>query len=380
MPLRSLVLLSLLILSLASWATAQAPGFRIGAVLSQTGSEREGGQAQARALALPQFSDQGLQLLLADDTSVPERALAEVRRLVEEDEVVALICCSSEAATRAIRDYVNEVGVLTLSLSSLPAGEPGTWLFSVQADARRRLQSAILTQTSRNLTRFGLMTLEGAYGDEVRSLLDLLIGPGSSAQLVVDQRYPPNAQALTPEALWVATRLPDTVLLWGLGPDTLRGYQALRARGYQGDVVINPAVLASGTGVSAAQLEGALVPVTPAAVAASLGPEHLTYGLTQRYVAQLAPFYGGGRVPSAGAFAYDALLLLNEALEQAYTYGVDLSDPAVVRGVLRDAFVGMGTVAGASGSFDYRDGDHVGLLPTSLVLARLRNGQLEYAE
>ena len=71
-------------------------------------------------------------------------------------------------------------------------------------------------------------------------------------KLVVFNRNAARAEALL-ESL--KGELPDTVLLWGLEPDTLRGYQALRARGYEGEVVINPAVLASGTGVSAAQLD-----------------------------------------------------------------------------------------------------------------------------
>ncbi len=363
-----------------SLALAQ-PSLKLGAVLSQSGEARFLGQAQARALeALSRDVSrrgyvQGLELLVQDDASNPASALREVRRLVEEEEVQALICCSTKAATAAVAAYVNEARVLTLALSDLPEGEPGFWLFTVKPDQQRLLQAALLHQAAEGQGRFGLMTLDNGFGDRVRSDLDLLIDPASGVQLVVDQRYPAGVTVLTPEALWVATRLPETVFVWGLASDGALAVSALGARGYGGEVMLNPDVLASGAGANLERLEGALAPVSPVAVAATLSPTHLTYGLTQDYLRAVP-----ARSAPEGAYAYDALRLLQEALEQAYTYGVANTDLTAFRGLLRDAFIGMGAVAGASASFDYSESDHVGVLPGSLVLARLERGRLVYTE
>lgn len=374
MPFRTL----LFALFLSSVALAQPSTLRLGAVVSQTGAARLLGQAQTQALnavARERSSAQRLQLLIRDDASSPEVARREVRRLIDEG-VDVLICCSTARATAAITQEVNAVGVLTIALSDLPT-EAGFWLFTVKPDRRHLLQAAVLFQVAKGQRRFGLMTLEGTFGDAVARDLALLIDPASTVQLVVEERYSPSAAALTPEALWVATRLPETVFVWGTPTDTALALEALRARGYGGEVVINPEVLADAVGpnLRASALRDALVPVTPSAVADTLPPDHLTYGLTQAYRRAVGP----GAAPE-GAYAYDAWRLVQEALEQAYTYGVASDDPQVYRSLLRDALIGMGPVAGAAASYDYREEDHVGVLSASLVLAQLRGGRLVYAE
>lgn len=214
------------------------------------------------------------------------------------------------------------------------------------------------------------MTLDNGYGDVVTAALARLFDPGANTGLVVEERYSPAATVLTPEALWVATRVPDTVFVWGLAQDSALAYESLRTRGYEKDVVLNPALLEPGTRTNPATFNGGLFPVSPAELAV-LPPTQPSYEALQTYRRDLAAAYPAGRVPSAGAFAYDALSLLEAAFEAAYTYGVPLDNVTALRGVLRDALVGMGAVTGATAVFDYDENDHVGAVPSSLVLARL---------
>ena len=88
----------------------------------------------------------------------------------------------------------------------------------------------------------------------------------------------------------------------------------------------------------------------------------------------MSTLYGPERIPLEGAFAYDALKLLQTTFEQAFTYGVPLDNTSAFRGALRDAFIGMGPFTGASAVFDYSEGDHTGVVPTSLVLAEVVKG------
>ena len=355
--------------------TSSAQPFRIGVVVSQTGGAGLVGTAQAQALealgarlrrAGP-FS-QTLEVTVVDDASNPATALQQVKTLIETGEVHALVCCTTAAATQAVAPYVEAAGVLTLSLSDLPA-DSGFWLFTVKPDDEHLLQSALLTQAAQGQTRFGLMTLDNSYGDAVAADFKRLFSPGADTNLVAEQRYSPAVSVLTPEALWVATRLPDTVFVWGLAQDSALAYSGLRARGYEKDVVLNPALLEPTSRLAPATFVGALFPVSPAELTA-VPPTHPGYEALQAYRRDMALAYAG-RVPSEGALAYDAVILLEAAFEAAYTYGVPLDSVSALRGVLRDAFVGMGAVAGASAVFDYDENDHVGVVPRSLLLARL---------
>ncbi len=352
-----------------------AQPFRVGVVVSQTGGARLAGEAQARAVTalgsrlrrLGTFS-QALEVTLKDDASQPATALQQVRDLVESG-VHAVVCCTTAAATRAVAPYAEAAGVLILALSDLPP-EPGFWLFTVKPDAERLLQSVVLKQAGQGRTRFGLMTLDNSYGDDVAAALGRLFDPGADTRLVVEQRYSPAVTVLTPEALWVATRLPDTVVVWGLAQDSALAYAGLRARGYEKDVVLNPDLLEPESRADPTRFRGGLFPVSPAEVSV-VPPTQPSYEALQTYRRDLAGAYPAGRVPSAGAYAYDAVALLEAAYEAAYTYGVPLDSVTALRGVLRDALVGMGPVTGATAVFDYEESDHVGVVPKSLVLARL---------
>lgn len=376
MTLRLILLIHLLLSNLGSAQPSRSEVFRIGVVVSQTGGARLDGEAQARAAEvvsarlrpLGTFS-QTVEITVKDDASNPATALQQVRALVETGEVHALVCCTTAAATRAVAAYVETAGVLTVALSDLPP-ERGSWLFTVKPDAERLLQSAILTQAAKGQTRFGLMTLDNSYGDDVAASLARLFSPGAGVGLVAEQRYSPAARVLTPEALWVATRLPDTVFVWGLAHDSALAYAGLRVRGFEKDVVLNPELLEPASRADPTSFMGGLFPVSPVQVSAALPPAHPSYSSLQTFRREMAAAYPG-RVPSQGALAYDALMLLEAAYEAAYTYGVPLDSVKALRGVLRDAFVGLGPQAGATAVFDFEEADHVGVVPGSLLLARL---------
>ena len=378
MHIRSTLLLGILWTLLS---TGHAQTLRVGVVLSQTGQARLAGSAQANALRALEARSAGadIELFIRDDGSSPVAAAAAVQTLVETEEVHALICCTTPAATEGVSRYVEDAGVLTLSLSELPA-EANPWLFTLEPDAQRLLQSVILKQAASAKTRFALMTLNNDFGDEVEAALERLISPEAGVQLVAQQRYRPNVSVLTPEALWVATRLPETVLVWGFSPDVSLAYAALRARGYEGDSVLSPLVLEPSARTDLARLVGALLPLSPVRVASTLPLSHPTAEATGAYFRLMASSYGPGRVPPEGAAAYDALLLLREAFAQAFSYGVALEETSVFRSALRDAFVSMSPVTGASAVYDYGETDPIGVVPTSLVLGRVVAGGLEYAE
>ena len=368
-----------LVLSYAQAQSGQTQTIRVGVVVSQTGSARLSGQAQASAVEVLAAQERGgtldFEVLIRDDGSSPVTAAQQVQALVETEQVHAVVCCTTVAATEGIAAYVERSQVLTLSLSGVAS--PNFWLFTVKPDTQRLLKSIILNRTRAGETRFGLMTLDNALGDEAEGALAQLLGPNSGVQLVAERRYPPNAMVLTPEALWVATRLPDTVIVWGLSGDSKVAFEGLRARGFEKEVVLNPGLLEAAARTTLEAFDGSFFPVAPVRVARSLPNSHPLHEAVTTFERDMATRYGPGRTPVAGAYAYDAFNLVRAAAEQSYTYGVATDDLTTFRGVLRDAFVGMGAKTGATALFDYAENDHVGVKADSLVLAKLVQGRLE---
>lgn len=360
-------LFTIIALALLSAASAQTT-LRIGAVLSESGLAAAEGRAQAQALRAltAQLQSQGgifglpVELQVIDDGSNPRNTVAQLQRLIAAGEASAIICCTTAEEVQAAAPVVEAAEVPTLALSALSDDAAPHWLFSVRAGEQGVLRGMVLHIAAQGGKTVALMTLDNGYGDTVSADLHGLLVPGG-LRLVAEERYAPDASVLTPEALWVATRQPDAVIVWGLARDTEVAVSALRQRGYVGPVYVNPQLLSAPT---VRALAGTLT------VAGTTGSSSPT-AVASRYRTLMAPYSLFGPPPPAGAYAFDALWLLRGALEQALGYGIDLSEVRTMRQVLRDSLVGMGPLEGATAVFDYTETDHTGVDPKSLAIVKI---------
>lgn len=373
-------LLPLILLLVVSIAHAQT--ITIGAVVSLSGAAAPLGLAQERSLRL--FDSQlraargiygvPVELVILDDGGSPLIAVRQVQELLETHAPHALICCTTDAASLAIIDLVQQVGVLTVALSSAEAitWPPAErfWLFSTKPNDTTRIRAMVLDLADRGAQSLALMALDNSFGEVAVTALTRLLEPGG-LRLVASERYRPDVTVLTPEALWVATRQPGGVLVWGAARDSAVAVRALHSRGYTGPIYVNPALISPG---AHAALEGTLSALDAITVAASLPPNHVTATETRRYLQLFEGRYGRGSASTAGAAAWDAALVLQAAIREAFAYGVSPSTLSPFRFALRDAIIGMGPVVGATAVFDYREDDRVGIVPRSLVIAQLAQG------
>ncbi len=379
----ALRLLPLLLLLAASLAHAQT--ITIGAVLSLSGGGAPLGLAQERSLRL--FEEQlrtargiygtPVNFVILDDGSSPLTATRQVRALLEVHAPHALICCTTDAASLAIIDLAQQAGVLTIALSSAEAitwpPSERFWLFSTKPNDTTRIRAMVLDLADRGAQGLALMALDNDFGEIAVTALTRLLEPGG-LRLVASERYRPDVTVLTPEALWVATRQPGGVLVWGTARDTGVAADALTRRGYSGPIYVNPALATQFRGGYRTVPEGVLSALDAVTVAASLPPGHVTAAETRRYLQLFEGRYGRGNASAAGAAAWDAALVLQAALSEAFAYRVSPTALQPFRFALRDAMIGLGPVVGATAVFDYREGDHVGIVPRSLVIAELVQG------
>lgn len=377
------ILLVFCVLSTAAAQSRALQSIRIGAVVSSTGAAANVGTVQSNTLGALQAlirNQRGVygvdfEIVIRDDGSLPNRAASEVQQLIN-DGVHAVICCSTESATRAVSPVIEEARVPTISLAhteSLSNNE-GFWLFGVAPNERKYIQSMLLDLYDQGGRSLAFMALSNSYGEAAKQALEILLGPGS-LHLVAEERYQPDVRVLTPEALWVASRQPSAVLVWGLASDTTTAVDALRRRGFDGTIYINPALTSPGTFLTPNTFEGVLVSASPAQFADRVPATALTYPETRRYQ-QYTARYTPGAYATHGAYAWDAVLLLSAALEQTLSYGLDLTDTQRARYALRDSLVGMAPVTGAAAEYDYQEDDRIGVNPRSLVIARMTRGNL----
>lgn len=362
----------LLLISLLSFSHAQP--WRVGVIVSQSGPDAALGSLQATAarLATATLMPGGIygepwRLDLRDDASDPLLALAAAENLLN-DGALAIICCTSVAATEQVAALLEARGVVLLALHAID--RPASYArFTVVADDHTRLTAIAVDATVQGKASLALMTFDDAFGTASLAAFERALRDAQRT-LAGEARYPSDALVLTPEALWIATRGAGAVVVWGFDRDLPLAIDALRRRGYTGMVYGRPAAFPE-TVASRWALAGAhrFDPEDPwTGVRSVLAPVLLGERLPANHphrsavgdfeARQLSP---GAPRPSAGALLAmatfdDTLAWLLRSFEGVAALSIP-NDVATRRSATRDALVTLPLWRGASGAFDARDND-----------------------
>jgi len=378
---RPLQLLAIL-LTLAS--AAAATPFTVGVIVSKEGTARVSGDAEAlaaiayasRVRASGGIFGTPLDVRVEDDAGDPTKAVQTARTLIA-DGVDALVCCTTEAASLQVAQVAESSGVVLLSPSSLQDAQ-GTpyWSFSLAPRDQDVLAAVVADASARSLGSLALMTLDNGFGDAAAKDFKALLSV-AGLSYAGEARYPPGSDVLTPEALWVATRQPGGVVVWGLKDDLLPAIDGLERRGYRGPVYARSALLKPVMGgLALGRLDGVRFAVAPVTVAQGL-PKSATCAEAARTAAdRLRGVYGGVIDLAPAAPVYDAILLLRSAFEQVAALRLPDDSTSARRQALRDSLVGLPASCGAGGLYDLREGRRDAVEPAGLAMAVVQGGRL----
>ena len=376
----------------ALFGTAFAQTIRIGAVASATGPASALGEPEANTFRLlqDQLNEAGgiagvpVEIIFLDDATDTSQAVTNVRRLISEDEVHAVICCTITANSLAIIDAVQEAEVPTVSMAAsasiIEPVEERYWVFKTPQTDRLMIQGIVEDMQAKGLQSVAFLGLDDAYGEggltEFQTLAD-----EAGITVTTTERYGRNDTNVTPQALRAVSSQPDAVLVWGVVRDSALVVNALRDRGYEGQVYVshgtgNPEFLQLGGDA----IEGTLLPIGPMIVAEQLPDDSEIKPVALEYIAAYEAEYGEGTASTFGGHAQDAVKLLELAITQVIESGADLSDVEAARTAIRDALEAAEPYVGIGGVFDYTAEDHLGLDDRALVLVEIRDNTWTLAD
>ncbi len=357
----------------ATAQTATPAPYRVTVIVSDVGADADRGRLERRVADAWRARQRGrggifgrpLLIDVVSDGGTPAGALRRAEEALAAG-AHALVCCTSEAASLRVADLAGQARTPLLAPAGVLREGGPTWAFALEPDDATTLRATVRDAYARGLLQLGLATLEGPFGDTVRARLDgFLAAPG--LEVASEVRYPPDATVLTPEALALAVRQPDAVLLWGLRRDGLLALDGLRARGWTGPVYLRPAAWgADAGGLPGVDAGDVRLMVSPASLPEALSADDPALP----WIAD-ARALGAGRLESRqlradGARMHDALTLLALAFEQVETYGIDVAVDAATRSALRDALLGLPPRQLAAGGYDLQDGDPRAATPDGL--------------
>ena len=369
---------------------AQPDAWSVGVVVSATGPYADVGRLQAFAAerAATELARTGvfgvpLEIHVRDDASDPRRAVTLALELADA-EAVAVVCCTTPAATAQVAAALDARSTPLLALADADLSGR-RWSQALVPDDRTRLTAVAVDAAALGKVRLALMTLDTPFGDATAASLERALADAGRT-LAGEARYPADAEVLTPEGLWIATREPGAVIVWGLPRDLPVALDGLRRRGYTGYVYARdlampthawPRLVLAGTGGDPPPSEagdawlGLRTAVAPAALAGRLPPDHPHAAAVAAFVGRVLGGDPGAASPADRATMArvdDALVWLLAAFEQVAA--LNLGDAvATRRQATYDALIAAPLVRLAAGAYDARDGDPRAARWQGLVIA-----------
>jgi branched-chain amino acid transport system substrate-binding protein len=364
----------------AAHSPAWADTIHIGVTISTTGPAASLGIPQRNSIALmpSAVAGQTIQYDVLDDGADSTKAVANFRKLVDEDNIDAMIGSSTTPASLAMIPVAAETKVPLVSLAAsqaviAPMDDQRRWVFKVPQNDSLMADAIAAHMAAHGIKTVGFIGFNDAYGDGWLKEFTRAAA-ASGLKIVATERFARADTSATGQALKIVAARPDAVLIAGAGTPAALPQKALHERGYNGKYYQTHGIANNDfLRVGGKDVEGTILPAGPMLVAAQLPDSNPIKQHALAYVAAYEKANGEGSVATFGAHAYDAATLLQAAIPAALAHGKP-GTPAF-RGALRDAMEEQKNLVMCHGIATMTPTDHNGFDDRARVMVTIQGGQ-----
>ena len=373
--------LALTAAAVAALATPALADIKIGSTLAQTGPASFLGDPEAKTLKMlvAELNAKGgingelIELIMYDDGADPNKARTFATRLIEDDEVVAVIAGSTTGATMAMIPVFEEAGIPFISLAgAVVIIDPvKRWVFKTPHTDLMACAKIFGDMQARGLSKIGMISGTGGFGKSMRGQCVELAGD-YGIEIVADETYGPKDADMTPQLTKIGNAEGLQAVLnpgFGQGPAIVtRNFRQLNIKVplYQSHGVASKSYIE----LAGDAAEGVRLPASALLVADKLPGDDpqkpVVVGYRDAYEAAT-----GNPVSTFGGHAYDAFHMLVGAIERAGS-----TDPAAIRAEIEKTSGFMGTAGEVNMSAD----DHLGLDLTAFRMLEIKGGDWTIVE
>lgn len=196
----ALVTVIVVVAILSSCAPREPQVYKIGIFSPTTGPAAADGTSALNAarLAVKFINEAGgvrgkkLELIHYDDAAKPDQAVSVVRKLIEQDKVIAIISGSYSGATRAAASVCQEAGVVMLSAYAVHPDitRTGDKIFrvGVLGTVEGKVGGALVVEKL-GAKRIAILTLDNDFGRAITEGFKSYL-QGKDVQIVFEEKYP----------------------------------------------------------------------------------------------------------------------------------------------------------------------------------------------
>ncbi len=352
---------------------------KIGGIFAITGPASFLGDPEKKSmeLAVDMINDAGgidgrmLEAVIYDSEGDPSRAVRNVQRLINRDNVTAIVGPSLTPTSLAVVPVVERA---KLPLISCAAGNQITdpikpWVFKTAQSDIHAVSSIYQHMQDNGIEKVAIIIQADSFGESGK---DQLIAQASDfgIEIVADEDFGARDTDTTSQLTNIRKADPEAIITWGTNPGPAVVARNVEQLGI--DVPLyNSHGVASPRFIDLAEdsAEGILLPTGRILVADLLPDDDPQKKVLQDYIATYEDRFDE-TASSFGGYAFDGINLLAKALK-----GTD-GDKAKIR----DNLEKIEGHVGISGEFNFSETDHNGLAPNAFVMVRITDGDWELIE
>lgn len=350
--------------------------YRIGAVIDISGPSSSLGVPERNTLqmladkvnAAGGVNGHPLELTILDNKSDETEAVLAVKKLIDQQKVLAVIGGSSSGTSMSMIDTVQKEKVPMISLAAAstivePARER-QWVFKTPQSDIVAINKLMGYLKEKGLTKVAFLSMNNAYGDNGKKAFAVAAQAGG-LQIVDEEKFEATDKDMTPQLTRVKISGAQAAVVWAIPPsasivtknfkDLNMGIPLFHSHGVGNQTFID---LAQGGA------DGVILPIGKLIVAAQIPDSDPQKKVLTAYMDDYSKKYNSPP-NSFGGYAWDAFYLLVNALEKA---GPD-------RAAIRDQLEKVQNFTSVSGVYNMSTEDHNGLKEDSMVLVQIENGK-----
>jgi branched-chain amino acid transport system substrate-binding protein len=354
----------------------------IGAILSLTGPYAGLGAPEENTIDMlvDQINADGgvngrpIEVIIEDDATEAEQSVAAATKLIDQDEVVALIGATGSGQTMAIRDLVVEAEIPNVSIAgaTVITGDFSPWVFQTPWSNTIVVPYTLDYIEAQGISKIAIIADSGGFAqDGVGVMKDFL--EDYDIEVVAEETFEPTDTDMTAQLTTIKGTDAEAVVLWSAGSAAAVVAQNMAALemdmplfGSHGNARME---FIDGAGDAAEGFRFAAGKILLPEDNYDEGTE--AYDVATTFVDDYSAEYGEDPNTFAG-HAYDALMIIVEAaktLDEEFT-------PVELRDAIEETsgFVGIG------GTFTFSADDHNGMTVDDLVMYEVQDGAWILAE
>ncbi len=362
--------------------------FKIGAVFALTGGASNLGVPEKNTVDMmeQQVNDllggvngHPIEVIVYDTATDESQCVTMVTRLIEQDEVLAIVGPSTSGESKAVIDTVTTAEVPLVScaaaLSIVTPIEDRYWVFKTPQTEVEAVNEIYAYMQEKGITKIGIITNTNAFGQAGKEYLES-DAANYGITIVDNQSFNPEDVDMTAQLTSIKGTDAEAVVCWSTDKesavvaDNMLNLQ-MEMPLFCSHGIANPNFI-NQAGEAA---NGVKFPAGKLLIIDQVPDDDPQKEILVQYKSAYETMYGEGTINTFGGHAFDALSLVLIALE-------DVEDDMSLeeaRAAVRDSLE-TAEFAGTGGVFNMSAEDHLGMAPGSLAMIEVVDGDWTLAE